>query len=266
MRVEVSDWMDAPVDAGGAREFAVGDVHGHSEPFAAILEAMGRESAGAGNLTLLGDLIDRGPDTPGALALAARAPEQMGFASRTALLGNHETFMRMFLAGGVEARRARGLWLRNGGLSVFEQYGVDPADPAAPERLRQAMGGAVSALVDGIVGWREAGNLLFVHAGVDPDVPLAEQLAAPMHHISDEWHYTWIRFPFLGHEEPFEGGRVVVHGHTADRATLRWKGRPDAEPHRLDGWRLGLDAGSYQTGLVAGAEFRDGGYRVYVAG
>jgi hypothetical protein len=33
--------------------------------------------------------------------------------------------------------------------------------------------------------------------------------------------------------------------------------------HRLDGWRLGLDSGSYRTGRVAGAQFRNGEYRVF---
>ena len=59
---------------------------------------------------------------------------------------------------------------------------------------------------------------------------------------------------------------MVVHGHTPEPRVLAAKGRR-ATPgwHRLDGWRLGLDGGSYQTGIVAGAEFRDGGYRVFTA-
>jgi hypothetical protein len=36
--------------------------------------------------------------------------------------------------------------------------------------------------------------------------------------------------------------------------------------HQRDGWRIGLDGGSYQSSIVAGAEFKDGHWRLFGAG
>jgi serine/threonine protein phosphatase 1 len=47
------------------------------------------------------------------------------------------------------------------------------------------------------------GDYLFVHAGIDPRVPLDAQRQADL---------RWIREPFLSH--PDSHGLVVVHGHT----------------------------------------------------
>ncbi|MGR3542393.1 MAG: serine/threonine protein phosphatase, partial [Hasllibacter sp.] len=57
--------------------------------------------------------------------------------------------------------------------------------------------------IAGLPVTREEGDLLFVHAGIRPGVPLREQ---------DEEDLVWIRRGFLDHDRPF--GRLVVHGHT----------------------------------------------------
>jgi serine/threonine protein phosphatase 1 len=50
------------------------------------------------------------------------------------------------------------------------------------------------------------GVRLFVHAGIDPTLPLDDQSPRDL---------LWIREPFLSSERHF--GRLVVHGHTASR-------------------------------------------------
>lgn len=110
------------------------------------------------------------------------------------------------------------------------------------------------------------GNLLFVHAGVHPQVSLKDWFSKHPYDLSSDDHYLWVRWPFFHHEGKFEGGHLVVHGHTLDKTILAYKGRRQDEPHRIDGWRLGLDGGSYATGEVCGAEFRFGQYRIYRVG
>ena len=55
--------------------FAVGDIHGRSDLFAALLDEAAREPRRAARrvVVLLGDLVDRGPDSLGAIDLAIGA-------------------------------------------------------------------------------------------------------------------------------------------------------------------------------------------------
>jgi serine/threonine protein phosphatase 1 len=80
------------------------------------------------------------------------------------------------------------------------------------------------------------GRRFFVHAGVDPRKPLAEQEAVDM---------LWIREPFLSDTRGY--GRLVVHGHTPMTA-----GAPD-----LRGNRLNLDTGAVFGGPLSAAAFDD---------
>src|SRR3546814_2993731 len=51
-------------------------------------------------------------------------------------------------------------------------------------------------------GMMVAGDYAFVHAGIDPGLPLSQQRRADL---------LWIRERFLRHPGPFE--KVIVHGH-----------------------------------------------------
>lgn len=69
----------------------IGDVHGHLEPLRQLLALMGYAPEGSHpggrRLVFLGDLGDRGPDSPGVFRLVMRAVEAGG---AICLLGNHE--------------------------------------------------------------------------------------------------------------------------------------------------------------------------------
>ncbi len=272
MKLDITEWLDAPVElAEGAQEFAIGDVHGHVVQFAVLLDAM-RAVAGTGaRLTLLGDLVDRGPANLAALRLGSETAGSLGFAVRTTLLGNHEILMLMALGTAPDAPDAQEIWMANGGDVTLAEAGISRSvlslrGGRARAEFRLAAGERSFAMLEQAPLARRAGNLVFVHAGIDPGVALDRSLAGPRLSISDRTHPAWIREEFLFHVGPFEGGRIVVHGHTPEHRVLRMKGRPEGPGHhRLDGSRLGLDGGSYGTGIVAGAEFRRGAYRVFTA-
>ncbi|MFT2095652.1 hypothetical protein ACMS1Z_13460 [Acidiphilium multivorum] len=63
---------------------------------------MGERAAatGHGHLTILGDLIDRGPDHLGALKLAVQPVDAWGFSGKTLLIGNHDLFLALLLGEG----------------------------------------------------------------------------------------------------------------------------------------------------------------------
>ena len=272
MKLDITEWLEAPIElAEGAQEFAIGDVHGHLVQFAVLLDAM-RAVAGTGaRLTLLGDLVDRGPASLAALRLAAETAGSLGFAARHTLLGNHEILMLLGLGTGPDAPDSQEIWLANGGATTLAEAGISPSalslrgDRGRAE-FRLAAGERSFAMLEQAPLGRRVGNLVFVHAGIDPDVALDRFLAGPRLSISDRMHPAWIREEFLFHPGGFEGGRIVVHGHTPEHRVLQMKGRPELPGHhRLDGSRLGLDGGSYATGIVTGAEFRRGAYRVFTA-
>jgi len=85
------------------RDFVVGDLHGMR---GALDEALARRrfDPARDRLFSVGDLVDRGPDSPGGLALL---DEPWFYAVR----GNHEEMMRTVLLGEDDP----GLWLENGG-------------------------------------------------------------------------------------------------------------------------------------------------------
>ena len=73
----------------------------------------------------------------------------------------------------------------------------------------------------------EIGDYLFVHAGVRPDLALADQRPQDL---------RWIRTRFLDHDRPL--GKMVVHGHTI----------ADAVQHCVH--RIGIDTGAFHTGKL----------------
>ena len=119
--------------APGVEIFAVGDIHGRPDLLEALLEAAAGEAERAPRreLVFLGDLVDRGPDSLEAIRLAAsaQATRRRGRLS-IALMGNHETMMRMTLDPATpqsQALVALQVWVRNGGHRVIAEF--------APARL-----------------------------------------------------------------------------------------------------------------------------------
>lgn len=85
-----------------SRIHALSDIHGHANEFTRILNAIDLDTHIGDSLVLLGDYIDRGPDSAECLylakALSDRYPERV-----TVLLGNHETDFLDWLYGEPEA-------------------------------------------------------------------------------------------------------------------------------------------------------------------
>ena len=100
-------------------------------------------------------------------------------------------------------------------------------------------------------------DVLFVHAGVNPQVELEAFLAVPWNtplaKLDEDRHWAWVRWPFLEHRPGPEGfsGFFVVHGHTPNDAR-----RDASHADQIAGFRLNLDAGSAMTGVAKMAIIR----------
>jgi len=219
----------------GRLTYGVGDIHGRADLFEKMIERIRNDSAAMGErplIVLLGDYVDRGPGSRQVLERIIRLKQEQ-WCDVEALMGNHEEALLQFLREpgyGVS-------WVEYGGAATLASYGVTvPAmrtDPDAWEAVRDAFVAVLPrAHVELLSGLRvslRSDDYFFVHAGVNPDVPLSEQ--GPQ-------DFLWIRAPFLAAEKSCD--YVVVHGHT-----------PEEEPSNVR-WRIGLDTGAYATGILTG--------------
>jgi serine/threonine protein phosphatase 1 len=222
--------MPAELGDGVTRIYAIGDVHGRYDLFRRLMNIIERDQANRlaapTRMILLGDIVDRGPDSAkmvkGCMNLTASTDRFM------VLKGNHEEMMVDALRGSLYAYRQ---WLKFGGRETLVSWGVDAAlldGPATMDTLRHA-----AAIVgEGALDWlarlplyHRHGDYLFVHAGIRPGVALRRQRAEDMLWITDE---------FL--DSDVSHGMVVVHGHTISEP------RPTVRNNRI-----GIDTGAYRT-------------------
>jgi serine/threonine protein phosphatase 1 len=250
-----------------AEVFAIGDIHGRSDLLAALIDEAAREPKLRDKraIVFLGDLVDRGPDSLGAIDLAMAAKARAGADEAIALMGNHEALMRLALdpeSPWDDAIDAFDTWIGNGGdrtVAEFLKVGERPdyLDDLLTE-ARASLPPRVLAWLSSLrVSWR-SGQVLFVHAGVNPEVELEAFLAVPWNvalaKLDEDRHWAWVRRPFLDHRPGTNGfsGFFVLHGHTPNDA------RPKAShADQIAGYRLNLDAGSAMTGIAKMAIIRD---------
>src|SRR5262245_35367042 len=95
------------------RTIAIGDIHGCSTAFDTLL-ALVRPEAND-RVILLGDLIDRGPNTRGVIEMVLALREQTQL---TVLRGNHEEMLQRAQDGPLELS----LWLSVGGKETLISY------------------------------------------------------------------------------------------------------------------------------------------------
>lgn len=224
------DIRRTPSIPSGQRVYAVGDIHGRGDLFEELIHTIERDDAARGpartTVVLLGDLIDRGPDSA---AVVARARAWAGERAVEFIQGNHE---EMLLVSREDIEAFRG-FLRFGGMETIVSYGIDleTALSSKIETLQRLMNEAIPQedfdFLDGFKKMVRVGDYLFVHAGVRPDTPLDHQLGRDC---------RWIREPFLSHRGDF--GAFVVHGHTITPA-------PDVCANRI-----GIDTGAFLHGTL----------------
>jgi serine/threonine protein phosphatase 1 len=203
--------------------YAIGDTHGSLRMLRTLIERC-RQHAGGRPMTfvLLGDYIDRGPDSAGVVRtlmdLQAKLPDRV-----VALTGNHEATMLDVIDGTASADS----WLAQGGAETLRSYGVDSAGDLPDDHVRWLRSLPLN---------HDDGRRFFVHAGIDPEKPLDKQR---------EHDLIWIREPFLSDRR--DHGRLIVHGHTP-----LTDGAPDLRSNRLN-----LDTGAVFGGPLTAAIFTD---------
>jgi len=254
---------------------AIGDLHGRADLLHALLDEAALEPRWRDRrvLVFLGDLVDRGPDSLGTVDLAIGAGTRIGADEQIGLMGNHEMMMRLALdplTPWDDALDALENWIANGGDTVIRQFARFEVEPVGPEELltiiRVGLPDRTRVWLDGLKSNWRSGEILFVHAGVNPEVDLERFLATPwdmpLANIDEDMHWAWVRWPFLEAAPGPRGygGYFVVHGHTPNDARLHPSHEDQIRAHRLN-----LDAGSGRTGLVKMGVFRGAEVKVLTA-
>ncbi|OUS38087.1 serine/threonine protein phosphatase [Rhodobacterales bacterium 56_14_T64] len=208
--------------------YAIGDIHGQREMLVAALQRIEADGGPDARIVFLGDYTDRGPDSRGVIDLLQKG--QAEGRNWVTLLGNHDRMFSMFLEDypRTDSQLLVGYdWLhpRIGGVETLASYGVEIVDGDRTNEVHSRACAAVPQphldFLATLPSHHQEGELLFVHAGIRPDVALAEQ---------SEDDKVWIRREFLNHSNPHPW--LVVHGHTQV---------PAPEHH---GNRVNLDSGA----------------------
>lgn len=219
-----------PTVPEGERVYAIGDIHGRLDLFEELVALIEEDDTARGpartTIVLLGDLVDRGPDSAGvidaAIALAARRNVR-------AIAGNHEEM----LLSGFKRREVLRAFITYGGRETLLSYGLDREvyNEATLDDLQAMLPSLVPdhhlAFLRSMEDQVRIGDYLFVHAGIRPGVDLEFQRQSDL---------RWIRSEFL--EDRRDHGVMVVHGHTISDAV-------DERPNRI-----GIDTGAFMSGML----------------
>ena len=177
------------------RMFAIADIHGCCRTFQQLLFNvihLQKEDT----LYLLGDYIDRGPDSKGVID-TIKGLQHDGYDVRP-IMGNHESL----LIQSIESELYNDLcvWLDLGGRATLKSYGVEHPEEIPVEHLN---------FIKVLPACLTTGTHVFVHAGLN--FCLADPLKE-----SGQNFMLWDRMN-RGVEPDKIGGRKVVAGHTVRR-------------------------------------------------
>ena len=208
------------------RQLVMGDLHGCYDALRTLCDAVGLTPADT--LITLGDYVNKGPDSRRVIDWLL---ELDGWLTLVPLRGNHDLLMQ----NARHDQAAYHRWQRAGGEATLRSYAGST--------------GRVGTLADVPAShWQFLDNRLlpffatethfFVHAGVDPALPLEDQPPAMLYECT------------FSDPKPHCSGKIMVCGHTAQKS-----GVPLVTGHAIcletwcsgRGWLSCLDLGS---GLV----------------
>ena len=172
------------------RTFAIGDIHGCLAPLKLLWETI--DAQADDRIIFMGDYVDRGPESKGVIDFLIKLKER-GL-NLIFLSGNHEE--KFFLSEMDMTDRAHWLDAWGGGetLASYGPGGFDDVPASHWEFLRKAQ------------AYFETDTHVFVHANLEADAPLDEQLP-----------FTLIHKKF-GSPEPHMSGKTMICGHTAQKS------------------------------------------------
>jgi serine/threonine protein phosphatase 1 len=231
------------------KTYAIADIHGRADLLMQALTWLNKQEPG--KLVVLGDFVDRGPESKLCVALLRDAWTFLKGWEVVVLQGNHEAMMIEVLQKGLRNPALVKWWVGNGGGQTLMSYGHASSGYFTPEVVSKSHVLWLSALPV----WHEDEHRIFVHAGLPhdklpedtpPDILQwmlyrdgeAEAILAAKGKLVGD----------LGENEAHVSGKHVVHGHEQNAT----------HPLRLE-HRTNLDAFAWRTGKLAVGVFEGPG-------
>jgi len=212
--------------------FVISDIHGHYEEFIQLLNFWNKED----DLVLLGDLIDRGPNSLRVIEKVMALKEIYG-ENVTFIKGNHEDMLLNYLQNPNEKREH---YYKNGGKEtmanflaslspseiISNEYGVNEVLSHYHHELQFLLKAQL---------YKRIGDVLLTHAGFNSQSSTLED--------TTERDFLWIRKHYLTtNQTPF----INVFGHTPTKFIHDSNDIWVSEDKRY----IAIDGGCYMSGQL----------------
>jgi diadenosine tetraphosphatase ApaH/serine/threonine PP2A family protein phosphatase len=168
---------------------AIGDIHGCAKSLDGLLRELKLKEDD--HLIFVGDYIDRGPDSKGVIDRLLKLKDEY---TCTFLRGNHEDLLLGYLDEGEYD-----IFAMNGGIATLSSYMTPDGEMEIPDTHLQFVRNTELFL--------ETDDYLFVHAGLRPDLTVAQNIEEGNAEV-----FLWERSHLKAGYLPWE--KTVVCGHT----------------------------------------------------
>lgn len=206
------------------RTLVISDIHGELQLFDELLQKAQYDSD-RDRLILLGDYVDRGPDSKGVLDRVVELKSRGAIVLR----GNHDAMM---LAAAVDEPGARERWGRNGAIPTLQSYDPSIVNMELPES--EAFWEHIEFIKE-TDDYYETEDYIFVHGGVQPGLPVEQ---------TDPYVLMWIREEFY---KAYSGEKTIVFGHTP---AFLLRGTDNNDIFFGDNRIIGIDGGAAYGGQL----------------
>lgn len=191
----------------------IGDVHGQTDKLSTILDKLkSLPDYQQRWIVFIGDFVDRGPDPRGSIELVCQTRRE--HPRTAAIAGNHEFAMCAALdwIPTHDASHWGERWIKHyGSETTFASYGAEHGNI---EDLKARVPAAHRDFLAGLPWCVEHPQLLFVHAGLDPNAPYEMQMRILHQKDFSLNRPQWLcEKSFVDADPPRDCPLTVVSGH-----------------------------------------------------
>ncbi|WP_066795133.1 metallophosphoesterase [Sphingomonas soli] len=217
--------------------YVIADLHGRFDLLCRAIDIIEADAGEAGGtFIVLGDFVDRGPQSRSIIDLLMAGPQRPNW-QWVILQGNHEAMMLECLDNPGILR----WWIGNGGGQTLQSYGYEAGDKLHPLKIPAAHLDWLRSLPI----THEDAHRIYVHAGVPSHQEVADAKPETL---------QWMLYPSedtygdaeIHDDAAHVSGKHIVHGHHQSAS------HPLLKPHRTN-----LDSFAWATGHSAIGVFDD---------